>query len=124
MAIAIIMSTPVYADLVTQTIHISDGNDDFEEEDDGQPVQLTSSDLDMSYDNSGGFAIITGLTFHNLQIEQGQGDTISEANIRFNRKYGDSGEINLLIVGDADHGGFMLRHQGQDRFQTLFFTGD
>ena len=102
MAIAIIMSTPAYADLVTQEIPISDGNDDFEEEDDGQPVQLTSSDLDMSYDNSGGFAIITGLTFHNLQVEQGQGNTITDANIRFNRKYGNTLEMNLLIVGDAD----------------------
>jgi hypothetical protein len=103
MAIAIIMSTPAYADSVTQEIPITDGNDDFEEEDPNTTaVQFTSSDLDMSYDNSGMNPTIAGLTFHNLQVEQGQGNTISEANIRLNRKYGNTLEMNLLIVGDAD----------------------
>lgn len=87
---------------------ISQGSDDAEEDEEGGPVNLTSSDLELVFDGTSGDQTI-GMRFQNMNIPQGA--TITNAYIEFTT---DNDDINSEATD--------LTFRGEDADDTVTFA--
>ena len=91
-------SSSVPATAVDLSVRVSAGSDDAEEDTADGSIDLTSSDLELTYDSSSGEDQEVGIRFQNVSIPQGA--TINSAYIQFTVDETGSGTTNLTFYGE------------------------